>query len=69
MTHEEFFDALKRGEIAPAYFFHGEEEHVKASALEALRARLLPQDWRRSTKRHCKTQRPPSSSRRRKPCR
>ena len=42
MTHEEFFDALKRGEIAPAYFFHGEEEHVKASALEALRARLLP---------------------------
>lgn len=43
MTHTEFFAALKRGEVARAYLFDGEEEYVKERALEALRAKLLPE--------------------------
>lgn len=43
MTHQDFFMALKRGEIATVYLFQGEEEHTKAKALEALEQKLLPQ--------------------------
>lgn len=43
MTHDEFFASVKRGEIARAYLFQGEEEHIKAKALETLRARVLPE--------------------------
>lgn len=45
MTHDEFFTALKQGEIARAYLFQGEEEHIKAKALEALRKKLLTQGF------------------------
>ena len=43
MTHNEFFAAVKQGEVARAYLFQGEEEHIKGKALEALRAKLLPE--------------------------
>ena len=43
MTQDAFFAAVKRGDIAPVYFFQGEEEHIKEHALAALRKRLLPE--------------------------
>lgn len=43
MDHRTFFDELKKGNIAPCYVLEGTEEYIKRSALEALRARLLPQ--------------------------
>ncbi len=43
MTHNEFFDSLKRGEVRSVYLFQGEEEHVKARALAALEKKLLPE--------------------------
>ncbi len=43
MTHDDFFAAVKRGDILPAYLFEGEEEHIKGKALEALEKRLLPE--------------------------
>ena len=42
MTWNEFYQALKAGDIAPVYLFTGPEALVKREALEALRARLLP---------------------------
>lgn len=42
MTHDAFFDAVGRGDVARVYLFHGEEAHIKRRALEALRKRLLP---------------------------
>lgn len=43
MKHTEFFAQVKAGDIARAYLFTGEEEHVKGKALDALRAKLLPE--------------------------
>lgn len=43
MDHRAFFDELKKGNIASCYVFEGPEEYIKRSALEALRARLLPE--------------------------
>ena len=43
MTHTEFFAQVKKGEIARAYLFEGEEEYVKERALETLRQKLLPE--------------------------
>ena len=42
MTWNDFFKALKAGDIAPVYLFAGPEALVKRQALEALRAKLLP---------------------------
>lgn len=42
INHEAFFAALQRGEIARAYRFDGEEEHIKQKALDALRKKILP---------------------------
>lgn len=42
MTHNEFFQAIKAGEVRSAYLFQGEEEHIKQKALQALREALLP---------------------------
>ena len=42
MTWNEFYEQLKRGELAPAYVFTGEEEYIKREALEAARNLLLP---------------------------
>ena len=42
MKWNEFYQALKDGEIAPVYLFTGPEEYVKREALEALRQKLLP---------------------------
>lgn len=42
MTHEDFFAAVKQGEVARVYRFDGEEEHIKAKALQTLREKLLP---------------------------
>jgi len=44
INHTAFFQSLK-GEEMPGgiYLFQGEEEHVKRSALERLRARVLPE--------------------------
>ncbi len=36
MKHNEFFKALKNGEISPVYFFVGEEQYVLKSALKQL---------------------------------
>lgn len=43
MDHRAFFEELKKGNIASCYVFEGPEEYIKRSALEALRARLLPE--------------------------
>lgn len=43
MNHTAFFASLKQGEYANIYLFTGEEQHVKRSALEALRKNLLPE--------------------------
>lgn len=43
MTHEAFFKAVAAGDIAGAYLFTGEEEHVKERALAVLRKKLLPE--------------------------
>lgn len=45
MTHDVFFAAVKRGETRAVYLFEGEEEHIKAHALDALRKRLLPEGF------------------------
>lgn len=43
MDHRAFFDELKKGNIASCYVLEGPEEYIKRSALEALRAKLLPE--------------------------
>ncbi len=45
MTHDQFFKTLKMKEIRQAYLFCGVEQHIKASALQALRAQLLPEGF------------------------
>ena len=42
MTHDQFFKSLKTGDIRPVYVFSGVEQHIKSSALQSLRAKLLP---------------------------
>lgn len=42
MNWNEFYKALKSGDIAPVYLFTGPEEYVKREALEALKKKLLP---------------------------
>ena len=42
MNWNEFYQALKAGELSPVYLFTGPEEYVKREALEALRQKLLP---------------------------
>ena len=42
MTWNDFYQALKAGDIAPVYLFTGPEALVKREALEALRRQLLP---------------------------
>lgn len=42
MKWNEFYQALRGGEIAPVYVFTGPEEYVKREALQALRDKLLP---------------------------
>ncbi len=42
MNWNEFYQALKAGELSPVYLFTGPEEYVKREALDALRQKLLP---------------------------
>ena len=42
MTHDQFFKSLKNGDVRPVYLFSGAEQHIKNSALQTLRAKLLP---------------------------
>ncbi len=42
MNWKELYEVWDRGEFAPIYLFHGEEEYIKKSALERLRGRVLP---------------------------
>ena len=42
MTYDQFFKDVKAGAIAPVYLFYGTERFVRDSAVDALRARLLP---------------------------
>ena len=42
MKWNEFYQALKDGNLSPVYLFTGPEEYVKREAVEALRAKLLP---------------------------
>lgn len=42
MDWKELYAAWDRGECNPVYLFHGEEEYIKKSALERLRAVVLP---------------------------
>lgn len=42
MNWNEFYQALKAGELSPVYLFTGPEEYVKRETLEALRQKLLP---------------------------
>ncbi len=43
MDRKEFNQALKEGKLQGAYLFEGVEENIKASALTALRKKLLPE--------------------------
>ena len=45
MTYDQLFKAIKAGRIAPAYVFFGQEAYVRESALQALRAQLLPEGF------------------------
>lgn len=45
MTHDQFFKSLKSGDIQSIYVFSGVEQHVKNSALQTLRTRLLPEGF------------------------
>lgn len=45
MTHDQFFKSLKNNDIRPVYLFSGVEQHIKSSALQALRAKLLPESF------------------------
>lgn len=45
MTHDQFFKSLKNNDIRPVYLFSGVEQHIKSSALQTLRARLLPEGF------------------------
>ncbi len=45
MTHDQFFKSLKGNDIRPIYVFSGVEQHIKNSALSALRAQLLPEGF------------------------
>jgi len=38
-----FFESLRQGDIKPVYVFEGEEEYIKAQAVKALCAKLLPE--------------------------
>ena len=40
-TFLDFVDGLKRGEFAPVYLFHGEEEYLRKQALQELQRRVL----------------------------
>ena len=42
MNWNEFYQALKAGDLSPVYLFTGPEEYVKREALESLRQKLLP---------------------------
>ncbi len=42
MTHDQFFKSLKNSDVRPVYLFSGVEQHIKQSALQTLRAKLLP---------------------------
>ena len=42
MNWNEFYQALKAGDLSPVYLFTGPEEYVKREALDALRQKLLP---------------------------
>lgn len=41
MNHTQFFQALKKGEIASCYVFEGPEEYIKQTALKALEKAIL----------------------------
>jgi len=43
MDHRAFFDELKKGNIAACYVLEGPEEYIKRSALDTLRAQILPE--------------------------
>jgi len=45
MTHDQFFKSIKANDIRPVYVFSGVEQHIKASALQTLRAKLLPEGF------------------------
>lgn len=46
MKHNEFFKALKNGELSPVYFFVGEEQYVLKSALKQLENTVVSDDLR-----------------------
>ncbi len=46
MKHNEFFKALKNGELSPVYFFMGEEQYVLKSALKQLENTVVSPDLR-----------------------
>ena len=43
MTYDQLFKEIKAGGVRPAYLFYGPETYVLATALDALRAKLLPE--------------------------
>ncbi|MBQ8954947.1 MAG: DNA polymerase III subunit delta [Clostridia bacterium] len=43
MTYDQLFKTIKAGDIRPAYLFYGPETYVLATALDALRGKLLPE--------------------------
>ena len=42
MNYLGFFESLKQSDLKPVYLFEGEEEYIKAQAVKALCAKLLP---------------------------
>ena len=42
MNHNDFFEAVKAGNLKPCYLFEGSEEYIKAQAIARLCGQLLP---------------------------
>lgn len=45
MTHDQFFKSIKNNDIKSVYVFGGVEQHIKNSALQTLRSKLLPEGF------------------------
>ncbi len=43
MTYDQLFRTVKSGDIRPAYLFYGPETYVLGTALDTLRAKILPE--------------------------
>jgi len=46
MNYDQLMRKLKKGQILPVYLFEGEENYLKEEALKALKAKILPSEYK-----------------------